>query len=89
VAQVLILSFYVAIILASGFCYYRISERLGYDGLQGIILLIPVVGVIIMFRWALNDSPRELKIKDLERRLAALRQQTEDKQVDALNKLSS
>lgn len=63
------LGLFLSVLVAYGFCCYRLSERLGYDGMMGILLLIPLVNVVLMFYWAISESPNERKIKSLERKL--------------------
>lgn len=61
---------FLSVIVAYGFCCYRLAERLGYDGLMGVLLIVPVVNLVVTFMWAVSESPNELKIKTLERKLA-------------------
>lgn len=60
----------LSVVVAYGFCCYRLAERLGYDGLMGVLLIVPVVNLVVTFMWAVSESPNEQKIKTLERKLS-------------------
>lgn len=66
---------FLSVIVAYGFCCYRLAERLGYDGLMGVLLIVPVVNLVVTFMWAVSESPNEQKIKTLERKLARAKEQ--------------
>lgn len=87
---------FLSVVVAYGFCCYRLAERLGYDGLMGVLLIVPVVNVVVTFMWAISESPNELKIKALERKLVRLKEKgAEDveaeveEEVEALAELGS
>lgn len=48
-------------------CY--LAKRLEYEMTSGLLLLIPVVNLVVFFRWAFRESPNERKLrKALERK---------------------
>ena len=51
----------------------RLAERLGYDGVSGALLLIPVVSMVVLVVWSLRLSPNEERLARVERELNRLR----------------
>jgi len=96
IEDLIILIFSLSVLVVYGFCCYRLAQRLGYDGMLGILLIVPVLNVVIMFIAAVNESPNEQKIATLERRLVRAKSRAAeedvietDEEVEALAQLGA
>jgi len=45
-----------------------LARRLGYDQMNGLFLLIPVVNILVFFYWAFRESPNEQQLRMLKQR---------------------
>ena len=44
----------------------KIAQRLGYDSISGLLMLVPVVNICVFFFWAFKESPNERRIRSLK-----------------------
>jgi len=77
--DLLFLTFVLGVLIAYGFCCYRVAQRLGYDGLLGVLLLVPILNFVMMFIWAVSESPNERKLATLQRRLDKAQRQANER----------
>jgi hypothetical protein len=54
----------------------KLAKRLGYDGTNGLLMIIPIVNYIVLAVWAFTESPNERKIRDLQREISNLESTT-------------
>jgi hypothetical protein len=53
-------------------CWCQLAKRLGHPWAMGLIMMIPVVGIIYFMILAFSQSPNEIKIKQLKRQVRQL-----------------
>lgn len=42
-----------------------LAKRLGYEQMNGLLLVIPLVNIFVFFYWAFKESPNERKLRKL------------------------
>jgi hypothetical protein len=65
-------AFYLGLGVFSVVVAVKLAKRLGYDGVAGLLMLLPIVAYVVLAVWAFTESPNERKIRDLRKRVSEL-----------------
>jgi surface polysaccharide O-acyltransferase-like enzyme len=55
--------FFIALVIFSIYCCWRVAMKCGYPGAYSLLLLLPVINIIVQLVWVFSEWPIEAELK--------------------------